>query len=169
MDNGLPGRRPGSENMLKKFISIFLSKFPDRFACLVIIISIFSLGSFAYETVGLPIQTASAESLTTSDAANTTAINWVYMQKCFGDRIKPETVNTTVNSAGNGDFSVKVNFVSLEYTVDLETGGLHHIPVNHTVDMLVSRGKVISAEESMRDLINGQVFGPVTDVSREYF
>jgi hypothetical protein len=153
--------------MLKKFISIFLSKFPDRFAYLVIIICIIVLGSFAYETVGLPIQTASAEGLASDNAAST-AIGWVYMQKCFGDRIKPETVNVTAGAAGNGAYHVNVDFVSLEYRVDLGTGELHHIPVNHTVAMLVSQGKVISAAEGLRDLINSQVYGPVTDVSREY-
>jgi len=151
--------------MLKKFISIFLSKFPDRFACLVILICIIVLGSFAYETVGLPIQTASAM---TGDNAASTAIGWVYMQKCFGDRIKPDTVHVDTGAAGNGAYHVTVDFVSLEYKVDLGTGELHHVPINHTVAMLVSQGKVISAAEGLRDLINDQVYGPVTDVSREY-
>jgi hypothetical protein len=153
--------------MLKKFISIFLSKFPDRFACLVIIICIIVLGSFAYETVGSPIQTASAEGFVSDNAASA-AMGWVYMQKCFGDRIRPDTVNVTTGAAGNGAYHVTVDFVSLEYKVDLGTGELHHIPVNHTVSMLVSQGKVISAAEGLRDLVNGQVYGPVTDVSREY-
>jgi hypothetical protein len=154
--------------MLKKFISIFLSKFPDRFAYLVIIICIIVLGSFAYETVGLPIQTASAEGPLTGNSAASAAIGWVYMQKCFGDRIKPDTVSVTTGAAGNGAYHVNVDFVSLEYRVDLGTGELHHIPVNHTVAMFVSQGKVISAAEGLRDLINAQVYGPVTDVSREY-
>jgi hypothetical protein len=152
--------------MFKKFLSIFLSKFPDRFACLVIIIGIFTMGSFAYETVGLPIQTATAES-SGVDGATASAVNWAFMQKCFGDRIRPETIVTDVHSVGDGAYRVKIDFVSLEYTVDLETGGLHHVPVNHTVDMLISQGKVLKASESMRDLINDQACGPVTDVSRE--
>jgi len=151
--------------MLKKFISIFLSKFPDRFAFLVIIVCVIVLGSFAYETVGLPVRTASAM---TGDSAAGTAIGWVYTQKCFGDRIKPDTVHATTGTADYGAYRVTVDFVSLEYKVDLGTGELHHIPVNHTVAMLVSQGKVISAAEGLRDLINGQVYGPVTDVSREY-
>ncbi len=151
--------------MIRKFVSIFLSKFPDRFACLVIIICIIVLGSFAYETVGLPIQAASA--LTGENAAST-AIGWVYAQKCFGDRIKPETVSSCTRAAGDGAYRVTVDFVSLEYRVDLDTGALHHIPVNHTVAVLVSQGKVVSAAEGLRDLINGQVYGPVNDVSREY-
>jgi hypothetical protein len=154
--------------MLKKFISIFLSKFPDRFACLVIIICIIVLGSFAYETVGMPIQTASAEGAQTGDNAASAAMGWVYMQKCFGDRIRPDTIKVTSGAAGNGAYHVTVDFVSLEYKVDLGTGELHHTPVNHTVAILVSQGKVISAAEGLRDLINGQVYGPVTDVSREY-
>lgn len=153
--------------MFKKFISIFLSKFPDRFSCLVIIISIVSLGSFAYETVGLPIQTASAESLHTGDAAASSAVSWAYMQKCFGDRIKPDTIVTDVQGAGSDSYNVKLDFVSLEYKVDMGTGGLHHIPVNHSVEMVVANGKVVSAYEDYRDLINDQVFGPVTDVSTE--
>jgi hypothetical protein len=158
----------GSENVFKKFASIFLNKFPDRLACLIIIISIFSVGSFAYETVGLPIQTASAEAVATNDSAASAAVNWVYLQKCFGDRINPDSVNTTVLSHENGIYHVKVNFVSLEYKVDLNTGGLHHIPVNHTVDTSISNGKVVSAVEEFRDLINNQVGGPVTDMSVEY-
>lgn len=121
----------GSENVFRKFASIFLNKLPDRLACLIIIISIFSLGSFAYETVGLPIQTASAEVVATNDSAAGAAVNWVYLQKCFGDRINPDTVNTTVLSEGNGIYHVKVNFMSLEYKVDLNTGGLHQIGRAH--------------------------------------
>ncbi len=151
--------------MLKKFVSIFLSKFPDRFACLTIIICIIVLGSFAYETVGLPVQSASAM---TGENAASTAIGWVYMQKCFGDRIKPETLHASTDTVGEGAYHVTVDFVSLEYKVDLGTGELHHVPVNHTVAMLVSQGKVTAAAEGLRDLVNGQVYGPVTDVSREY-
>jgi len=153
--------------LFRKFVSIFLSKFPDRFACLVIIISIVCLGSFAYETVGLPIQTASAESLHSADGAAASAVNWAYLQKCFGDRIKPETVVTDVHSAGNDGYDVKLSFVSLEYKVDLGSGGLHHIPVNHSVDMVVSQGKVVSAYENYHDLIEGQVCGPAADVSTD--
>jgi hypothetical protein len=154
--------------VFKKFASIFLNKLPDRLACLIIIISIFSVGSFAYETVGLPIQTASAEVIASNDSAASAAVNWVYMQKCFGDRINPDSVNTTVLSSDNGIYQVQVNFVSLEYKIDLNTGGLHHIPVNHTVDTRISGGKVVSAVEDLRDLIHNQVGGPVTDMSVEY-
>ena len=155
--------------MFKKFLNIFLSKFPDRFACMVIIISIFSLASFAYQTVGLPIQTASAESLHTAEGANASAINWAYMQKCFGDRIKPETIVTDVSGTGNDAYDVKISFVSLEYKVDLGTGGLHHIPVNHSVYMVVSQGKVISAYENYRNLVYDQISGPITGVSTDCF
>lgn len=165
---GCPAGAYGSENVLKKFASIFLSKFPDRFACLVIIVCIFTLGSFAYETVGLPIQPASAEGAPSGEAASNAAISWVYTQKCFGDRIKPDTILASAEPAWDGAYHIKVDFVSLEYKVDLGTGGLHHIPVNHTVAMLVSQGKVVSAVEGLRDLINDQVYGPLTDVSREF-
>lgn len=154
--------------MIKKFISIFISKFPDRFACMVIIICIIVSGSFAYETVGLPIQTASAQDTPTVGSASSAAIDWVHSQQCFGDRIKSDTIRSAASVAGDGSYQVTVDFVSLEYKVDLGSGELHHIPVNHTVAMLVSRGKVVSAAEGLRDLINGQVYGPVTDVSREY-
>ncbi len=157
-----------SGKMLKKFVSIFLSKLPDRFACLVIIICIIVLGSFAYETVGLPIQAASAEGTLTGDDAAGAGLGWIYAQKCFGDRIRPETVVTSAAPAGDGAYHVTVDFVSLEYKVDLGSGELHHIPVNHTVAMLVSQGEVVSAAEGFRDLINGQADGPVNDVSREY-
>jgi hypothetical protein len=90
------------------------------------------------------------------------------MQRCFGDRIKPDTVITSVKPAWDGAYRVTVDFVSLEYKVDLGSGELHHVPVNHTVALLVSQGKVISAAEGLRDLVNDQVYGPVTDVSREY-
>jgi len=153
--------------MFKQFIRIFLSKFPDRFACLVIIIGIVCLGSFAYQTVGLPIQTASAESLNSAESANASAIAWAYSQKCFGDRIKPETIASGVHGAGNDAYDVKLSFTSLEYRVDLGTGGLHHIPVNHSLDMVVSQGKVISAYENYRDLVDDQVSGPVTGVSTD--
>ncbi len=152
--------------MLKKFISIFLSKFPDRFACLVIIICIIVSGSFAYETAGLPIQSASAEGFP-GDSALNAGIGWIYTQKCFGDRIRPETIVSSVEPAQNGEYHVMVDFVSLEYKVDPGSGELHHVPVNHTVAMLVSHGKVISAAEGLRDLINGHVSGPVTDMARE--
>ncbi|HTY90698.1 MAG TPA: hypothetical protein VMC84_05920 [Methanocella sp.] len=155
--------------MFKKFLSIFISKFPDRFACLVIIISIFSLGSFAYDTVGLPIQTASAESLNTADGAVQSAVGWAYMQKCFGDRIKPDTIVTDVQSSGNDVYNIKLSFVSLAYKVDQGTGGLHHIPVNHSVEMVVSRGKVVSAYENFHDLINGQVSGPIACISTDCY
>ncbi len=154
--------------MFKKFASIFLNKLPDRLACLIIIISIFSVGSFAYETVGLPIQTASAEVIASNDSAASAAVSWVCVQKCFGDRINPDSINTTVQSLGTGIYNVKVNFVSLEYKVDLNTGGLHHIPVNHTVDTRISGGKVVSAYEDLRDLIHNPIDGPVTDMSRDY-
>ncbi len=154
--------------MFRKFATIFLNKLPDRLACLIIIISIFSVGSFAYETVGLPIQTASAEVVATNDSAATAAVNWIYLQQCFGEHINPDSVNTTVLSNDNGVYNVKVDFVSLEYKVDLNTGGLHHIPVNHTVDTRVSGGKVVSAVEDLRDLIHNPIGGPVTDMSVEY-
>lgn len=153
--------------MFKDFLSIFVSRFPDRFACLVIIVSIFCTGSLAYETVGLPIQTADA-TVTGSEGATSSAISWVNMQKCFGDRIKPETIVTDVHNTGNNDYSVTIYFESLKYKVEPGTGCLHHVPVNHTVDMLVSQGKVITAYENGRDLINDQAYGPVFDISLEY-
>jgi hypothetical protein len=153
--------------VFKKFISIFISKFPDRFAYVVILIGIISMGTFAYETVGLPIQIASAEGVSGTDAATNAAVGWVYGQKCFGDRIKPETVRAMADPQGGSLYGVTIDFVSLEYKVDLESGGLHHIPVNHTVDMAVSNGKVLSAVEGFRDLVVAQASGPVTDVSTE--
>lgn len=153
--------------MFKDFLSIFMSRFPDRFACLVIIIGIFCTGSYAYDTVGLPIQPATA-TVTGTESANASAISWVSTQKCFGDRIRPETIVTDIHNAGNGDYSVTINFESLKYKVEPVTGSLHHVPVEHTVDMLVSRGKVSSAYENGRDLINDQVYGPAIDVTLEY-
>ncbi len=152
--------------MHKKFLSLFISKLPDRFAFVVLVISILSLGSFAYENVGFPIQIANAET-SGVDGAKTSALNWVFMQKCFGDRIKPDTVVMDVHHVGDNSYRILVDFVSLEYKVDLHTGGLHHIPVNHTVDMLVAQGHVVRASESLRDLLHDQVSGPVTGVSRE--
>jgi hypothetical protein len=154
--------------MLKKFISIFLSKLPDRFACLVIIICIIVSGSFAYETVGLPVGAASARDALTADSAANAAVGWVYMQKCFGDNIKSDTVVSSVAPAGEGSYHETVDFVALKYKVDMGSGELHHVPVNHTVAVLVSRGRVTAAAAGLRDLINDQVSGPVAGVSLEY-
>jgi hypothetical protein len=154
--------------MFSKFISIFLSKFPDRLACLVIIVGILCMGSFAYETVGLPIGAASAQGGFDGTAATTSAISWIYTQKCFGDHVQPETMNTSVRSEGSGLYGVRVDFVSLEYTIDLETGGLHHVPVNHTVDMVVSQDKIVTAVENYRDMANAPVRSLVVNLGREY-
>jgi hypothetical protein len=154
--------------MLKTFISIFLSKFPVRLACLALIVSIFVLSSFAYDTVGPPFRIAGAATVPSGDPAQGEAINWVYTQKCFRDHIVPDTIVASTEPVRDGACNVNVNFVTLEYRVDPGTGGLHHIPVNHTVSVLVSQGKVVSASEGLRDLINGQVYGPVACVSREY-
>ncbi len=157
----------GCDSLLKKFLSIFLLQFPDRFACLVIILGIVSLGSFAYDTVGLPIQTASAEGASGGDSAVNAAVNWVYLHKCFGDRIRPDTIRASVLPADGGSYRVTLDFTSLEYRIDLDTGGLHHIPFNHTVDLLVAHGRVVSAAEGLRDLIRDPAYGPVTVVSSE--
>jgi hypothetical protein len=154
--------------MLKTFISIFLSKFPDRLACLALIVSIVVLSSFAYDTAGPPFRIAGAATAPSGDPAPDAAIGWVYTQKCFSGHIVPDTIVTSTEPAPDGACNVNVDFVTLEYRVDPWTGGLHHIPINHTVSVLVSQCKVVSASEGLRDLINGQVYGPVAGVSREY-
>lgn len=151
--------------MYREFISIFLSKLPDRFACLIIIVSIISLGSFAYDNVGLPIGTASAETIPSDVAATHTAVNWINMQPSLGDRINSDSIKTTTDAMGSGLYHVTVDFTSLEYKVDTTTGGIHHISANHALDMLVSGGRVVSAVENMCDLMSG-ANSPLADLSR---
>jgi len=150
----------------RKFISIFLSKLPDRLAYLIIVVSIISLASFAYDNVGFPIGTASAETISPNVAATNTAVSWINIQPSLGDRINSDSIKTTTGAMGNGLYHVTVDFSSLEYNVDATTGGIHHISANHTLDMLVSGNKVVSAVENMCDLLNNQANSPLADLSR---
>lgn len=154
--------------MLRKFVTLFLSKLPDRLSCLIIIVCIVTLGSFAYETVGLPIQTASAQATSPADNAATAAISWVNAQNTFVDRINHSYINTSSVAADNGAYHVTVDFTSLEYKVDRASGGIHHIPVNHTISMMVDNGKVMSAIDGIHDLMADYANSPLADVSRDY-
>ena len=154
--------------MFDEFVSIFLRKLPDRFALLVLLVSIISLGSFAYEHVGLPIQIASAQVAPENANATSVAVSWLSMQQCFGDRILLDTVNTTILSADGGTSHMTVDFQSMIYRVDQTTGGLHHAVESHSVDIIVQNGSVVSAVENMRDLMNNPIASPMSAVSPEY-
>jgi hypothetical protein len=154
--------------VFREFISIFLSKLPDRLALVILVVSIICLGSFAYEHVGLPIQTASAQTLPNNTNATSIAVSWLSIQKCFGDNIMPGTINTTIQSASNGTYCMTVDFISMIYRVDPVTGGLHHVEQSHRVAVIVQNGMVVSAMENTRDLINGQIITPLSDVYRDF-
>jgi hypothetical protein len=156
------------KNVFDEFVSIFLRKLPDRFALLVLVISIISLGSFAYEHVGLPIQIASAQVTPENANATSVAVSWLSMQPCFGDRVLLDTVNTTILSADGGTSHMTVDFESMIYRVDQVTGGLHHSVESHSVDVIVQNGSVVSAVENMRDLMNSPIVSPMSAVSQEY-
>lgn len=156
--------------MFGKFLSIFISKAPDRLVYLILIISVLSLGTFAYDHVGMPIQMASASSdaSLTSKGAVDAAVNWVYEQKCFGDRIKLDSMNATAGQPSNGGYDVLVKFDSLEYMTDINTGALHHLPVSHSIDVRVVDGKVAYAAEGFQNLMQEQENGPLSNLVREY-
>jgi len=156
------------KNVFREFASIFLRRLPDRFVLVILVVSIVSMGSFAYENVGLPIQTASAQVAPDGANATSVAICWLSVQACFGDHILPDTINSSVLSAVNGTSRIAVNFNSLIYRIDPITGGLHHANVSHSVEITVQNGRVVSALENSSNLLDGPVTSPMSDVARGY-
>lgn len=158
--------------MFKKFLSLFISQAPWRFVYVVLVISIISMGSYAYQNAGDVIglkASASSDISYTKESAVTAANNWIYAQTCFGDRINPGTLNMTFNGVGIGSYEAMATFSALDYKIDMETGALHHLSANHTVNMHIVNGRVVSATEGFRDLVRYQISGPVASVEEELF
>jgi hypothetical protein len=147
--------------VFKKFLSLFISKAPWRFVYVVLVISVISMGWFAYQNAGDAIglkASASSDVAYTQENALKTATDWLYGQTYLGDHM--DVVNATCNASGARSYDVTALFTALDYRVDRQTGALHHQPSNHTVSMRIVNGYIVSATDGSRDILQRPMTGP---------
>jgi hypothetical protein len=140
-----------------------------RFVYLVLIISTISMGWFAYENAGdvIGLKASAASDVTyTQDNALQIATNWIYGQTYFGDRVI--ALNLSCKSSGPMSYDAYATFTALNYKVDA-TGALHHLPMNHTVDIKIIRGNIVSVVEGARDILKDPQTGPMMSMEESIY
>lgn len=160
----------GSVTVFKKFLSLFISQAPWRFVYVVLVISVISMGWFAYQNAGDAIglkASASSDVPFTQENALKTATDWLYGQTYLGDHM--DVVNVTCNASGTGSYDVTALFTAMDYRVDKQTGALHHQPSNHTVNMRIINGHITSAVDGSRDILQGPVTGLTGSLEEELY
>ncbi len=156
--------------MFKKFLSLFISQAPWRFVYVVLVISVISMGWFAYQNAGDAIglrASASSEVAYTQENALKTANDWLYGQTYLGDHMN--VTNAMCQTSGAGSYDVTALYTAMDYRIDKQTGALHHVHSNHTVSMKIVNGQVVSAVDGSRDILQGPMAGPTDSLEEELY